>query len=103
MKPPENMTQTIDRKRYSTATATLLCGDDRWDGHNFEKSGRQTFLYRTPGGAYFIVGLTQWQGEADGITPQSEELAMQFHEWCQRYGNVRVAFEDAFPGVVQDA
>lgn len=97
MRPPENMTRIIDRRRYSTATATLLAGDDYWDGHNFERRGRNTFLYRTPNGAYFVVNLSQWQGESNDIEPIDQETAIEFYE-----GHLRehyVSYEDAFPGV----
>ena len=39
MKPIE-MTAIIDGKRYGTLGATLIAGNDYWDGHNFERSGR---------------------------------------------------------------
>ncbi len=102
MKPPENFVQIIDRKRYSVKTATLLAGDDRWDGHNWERSGRNTFLYRTPGGAYFKVTLTKWQGERDALTPVSLEDAISLFEGSLT--EHRVSYREAFPGVqVEDA
>lgn len=101
MKPPSDFEKIIDRKRYNTATATLLAGDDHWDGHNFERSGRNTFLYRTHGGAYFQVTLTQWHGERDTLTPLTQDEAIELYENLSEY---RVPFEAAFPGVkVQDA
>jgi len=51
------------------STATLLAGDDWWDGHNWERQGRNTCLYRTPRGAYFTVTFSQWQGEGDRLDP----------------------------------
>lgn len=99
MQPPERMTAVIDRKRYSTATATLICGDDWWDGHNHERSGTQTFLYRTPRGAYFFVGLSQWQGTSDSITPCSQDEAVTFYEQCAPRRCTRVEYAEAFPGV----
>jgi hypothetical protein len=91
------MTEVINRKRYSTATATLLAGDDWWDGSNFERHGRNTFLYRTPNGAYFCVTLTQWQGERDTLTPLSKDDAVELFERHTR--EKRVSFEEAFPGL----
>lgn len=96
MKPPKDMTAIIDRKRYSTTTATLLAGDDYWDGHNYERSGRNTFLYRTPRGNYFAVYLSRWQGEADSIEPLSQDEAISLFEGMREQ---RVAFEEAFPDV----
>jgi len=102
MKPPENMIRIIGRKRYSTKTATLLAHDAFWDGHNFERHGRNTFLYRTPSGAYFTVGLTQWQGEQDTLSPVSLEEAIELFEGALTEHEVKYA--EAFPSVeVQDA
>lgn len=98
MQPP-TMTQIIDRKRYNTETATLLSGNDWWDGNNYERSGRNTFLYRTPKGAYFVAELTRWQGEADGLRVVDRDEAIEmFEEHAARDQN-RVEFEEAFPGV----
>lgn len=96
---PREMAQIIDRKLYNTGKATLLSGDDYWDGHNFERSGRNTFLYRTARGAYFATHQTCWQGEFDHIEPVSEGEAIELYESHQGRGDCRVDFEDAFPGV----
>lgn len=109
MKPPENMIRIYDRKRYSVATATLITGDDFWDGHNFERRGRNTWLYRTIGGAYFLVTLTQWQGEQDSLIPVSLEEAITMYEgspnqWGADLTEHRETYAEAFPGViVEDA
>lgn len=96
------MTKIVDRKRYDTETATLLAGDDYWDGHNFERHGRQQFLYRTPRGAYFTVNLTQWQGEQDTLTPVDLDEAIELYEGP--LSNHREDYETAFPNVeVEDA
>ena len=102
MNPPENFEKIIDRKRYSTATAELIAGNDYWDGHNFERSGRQTFLYRTPNGNYFTVHLSQWQGEQDNIVPISQGEAIEYYEGTLT--EHRLDYGEAFPGVtVEDA
>lgn len=59
MRPPTDFVRVIDRTRYDVSKAILLASDCYWDGHNFERRGRNTFLYRTPGGRYFTVHLTQ--------------------------------------------
>lgn len=98
MNPPKTFERIINRKRYSVATATLLASDVYWDGSNLERSGRNTFLYRTPNGAYFTVQLTQWQGERDRLKPVSQEDAIELYEkWLSSY---EVPYEEAFPGVV---
>ncbi len=97
MNPPENFTKIIGQKKYSTKTATLIAGNDFWDGHNFERHGRQTFLYRTPNGAYFTVTLTQWQGERDHLEPIPQDEAIQLFETTLT--EHRVNYAEAFPGV----
>jgi hypothetical protein len=102
MKPPENFTRIVGRKRYSVKTATLLAGDDYWDGHNFERHGRNTWLYRTPRGAYFTVTRTQWQGEQDSLDPVSQEAAIELFEGP--LSEHEVSYDQAFPDVtVEDA
>jgi hypothetical protein len=102
MKPPEKFTRIVDRTRYSVATATLIAGDDYWDGHNFERRGRNTFLYRTPNGAYFTVTLSQWQGESDKLTPIDLDAALSLYE--DSLTEHEVSYAEAFPGVeVRDA
>ena len=78
MKPPTKFSKIIERKRYDVETATLIAGDDYWDGHNFERHGRNTFLYRTPNGAYFEVTLTQWQGERDTLIAISQDESIEY-------------------------
>lgn len=75
MNAPAEMVRIVAGKRYSTATATLIASDLYWDGSNWERSGRNRFLYRTPRGAFFTVRLTQWQGERDTLTPIDEAEA----------------------------
>ncbi len=97
MKPPTDFVRIINRKRYSVKTATLIAGNDFWDGHNFERSGRQKFLYKTQNGNFFTVNLTQWQGEQDTLIPVSQDEAIELFE-----GNLtehRVNYAEAFPDV----
>ena len=97
MKPPEDFTQIVNKKRYSTKTAILLAGDDHWDGHNYERRGTNTFLYKTKKGAYFWVGLTQWQGDRDELVPVDVDQAYQIYERMQEK---RVPVHEAFPDIV---
>jgi hypothetical protein len=101
MKPIE-WTKIIGKKRYSTKTATLIASDAYWDGHNFERHGRNIFLYRTPNGAYFTVALTQWQGEQDRLETVTLEEAIVLYEGALT--EHEVSYAEAFPGVkVEDA
>jgi len=93
---PRNIEAVVKRKRYNTATSLLLAGDDFWDGHNWERQGRNTFLYRTKKGNYFSVRLSAVMGEDDTIESLTLSEAINIYEKLERR---RVEFEEAFPGV----
>jgi hypothetical protein len=97
---PVKMTRIIDGKRYSTETATLLASDAWWDGHNHERGGRNSYLYRTPRGRYFCLHLTMWQGEHHTIEPVDEAEARELYERMAARDMAEVSFEQAFPNVV---
>jgi hypothetical protein len=98
---PTNMRQIIGGKRYSTKDATVLASDAYWDGHNWERHGRNTYLCRTPRGNYFAVHLTRWQGELDRIEALTTDQAQQLYEDLPEH---EVEFEEAFPGApLEDA
>lgn len=102
MHPPEEMSAVIGGLRYSVKASTLIASDAYWDGHNWERRGRNCFLYRTKNGRYFAVRLTQWQDEQDTLEPLEKDEAITLWEsLCEHY---EIDFEDAFPGVqVEDA
>ena len=97
MKAPKDFTRIVGKVRYSTATAALVASDAYWDGHNFERRGRNTFLYRTPKGRYFSVTLTQWQGERDTLSPLSVDDAIELYEGS--LSEHEMEYTEAFPGV----
>ncbi|HHY39477.1 MAG TPA: hypothetical protein GX507_11235 [Clostridia bacterium] len=98
---PIMMNAVIGGKRYKTETATLLASDAYWDGHNWERHGRNTFLFKTPRGNYFVQHQTCWQGERDTLEPLSQEEAIRLYEDLPEK---EVPFEEAFPNVrVEDA
>jgi hypothetical protein len=100
---PVKRSRIVDGLRYSTETATLIAGDDWWDGHNWERRGTNTFLFRTPRGRYFVQRRSQWEGADDGrIEPVSVDEAINLYTYELR--EHRVPYEDAFPGIeVEDA
>ncbi len=100
MHPKDDMERIIGRKKYSVKTATLIASDEYWDGSNWERHGRNTFLYRTPNGAYFTVNLTQWQGERDSLTPVTQEEAIELYE--NSLSEHEVSYSEAFPDVKVD-
>lgn len=93
MKPTE-MVRTISGKRYDTSKAEVVAHDCYWDGHNFERHGHNTYLYKTKKGSFFTVRLTQWQGELDTLAPATREEAMELWdslpeqemEWEEAFG-----------------
>lgn len=93
---PRKMERVIGRLRYSTEGATLLAHDVYWDGHNMERAGRNTFLYRTPGGRYFLVRQTCWEGERDTLEPLTSDEAEALFEELPEH---EVTWEEAFPGI----
>ena len=93
MHAPKSMIQIIDGVRYSVKSSTLIASDEYWDGNNFERGGRNTFLYKTKLGAYFLARLTQWQGERDVIEPIEREEAI--HQYGE-LGEQLVGFAEAF-------
>lgn len=96
MNVPQDMERIVNRTRYAVATATLLASDCYWDGSNFERSGRNRFLYRTPNGRFFVVSLTQWQGEQDSLEPVDLETAIELYEGplSEHEESYAVAFPD---------
>jgi len=87
------MKQIIDRKVYDTKTATLIASDRYWDGHNFERSGRNTYLYKTAKGNFFTHNTTQWQGESDTIQALTVDEAKDLYESLREHD---LDFEAAF-------
>jgi len=96
---PQEMNKVVNGKRYNTETAELLAGNDYWDGHNFERSGRNSFLYRTKKGNYFAVHLTCWQGEIDTLEPLSISEAQELFESLSEQ---RVDYDEAFPNAIAE-
>lgn len=100
MHPSKNMRRVVGGQRYNVGTATLLASDVYWDGSNYDRGGRNTFLYRTRGGAFFEVGLTMWQGERDTLEPLSQEDAQRLYEKLPEH---EVEYEQAFDAEVEEA
>ena len=87
------MNEIVNGKRYQTKTATLIAGDNYWDGHNFERGGTNCFLLKTPKGNFFLQHQTQWQGDRDSIEPVTESEAK---EWYEHLSERSLSYKDAF-------
>jgi hypothetical protein len=97
---PKNFSKVVRGKRYSVTTSTLLASNEYWDGSNFDRGGRNTFLYRTKRGAYFQVNLTKWQGERDTLVPLSKDEAKELWEHLPEKST---SYQEAFDEAVEDA
>ena len=91
---PIRMRKVIGGVRYDTEKAVIIAHDCYWDGHNMERNGRNTYLYKTPKGRYFAVYQTLWQGELDSLEPLSEDEAIYLYEQLPEH---EAEFEEAFP------
>jgi len=89
-----NMSKVVDGKRYSTETAIVLASDDYFDGYNYERNGRNCFLFQTPHGRYFKVEVSQWQGELNELVPLCEDEAIKLYEDLPK---CTCEYETAFP------
>ena len=98
---PKAMIEVVAGKRYRTEAAQLLASDSYFDGSSYERAGRNTFLFRTPNGNYFMQHQTTWERERDCLTPLARDEAVRiFTELPAK----KVDFEEAFPGIkVEDA
>lgn len=67
-------------KMYSTDAASVAASDRYWDGTSWERNGRNTYLYKTKRGAYFLHHTTSWPGETERIEPIGEEEASEWYD-----------------------
>lgn len=93
----QNLVKVINGKKYETAKAIVIAHNCYWDGHNFERNGRNIWLLKTPNGNYFLQHQSLWQGEHDYIEPISLEEAVQ---WYETMPVAEMEFEEAFPDVI---
>ena len=98
---PKKMSQVLGGKRYRTEGATMLASDAHWDGRTYERLGRNTFLFQTPKGNYFMQLQTSWPGESDCLSPLARDEALRLFEELPVN---QVDIELAFPGLeIEDA
>ena len=93
---PMQMVVVKDRVRYDVSKSTCLAHDAYWDGHNWERHGRNQFLFRTPKGRYFMQYVTQWEGELDRLVPIEQDEAIRLFEDLPEHD---VQFAEAFPDI----
>jgi hypothetical protein len=101
MQFPKSFTRIVKGIRYDVDKAMLIAHNLYWDGSNWDRRGRNTFLYKTENGRYFVVKLTMWQGERDRLSPVSEAVAKYYYELLPEH---TLIYEKSFPGAeVQEA
>ena len=79
------MKQIIDGRLYDTEKAELVTSNHFWDGSNWERDGRNTYLYKTTKGAFFLHHTTLWQGCRDSIVTLTESEARAHYEHLPEY------------------
>lgn len=94
------MRQVVNGKLYDTEKAQLVAHDRYWDGHNWDRHGRNTYLYKTAKGNFFLHHTTLWQGERDYIEPVSKEEAKYWYEQLPEH---ELEYEEAFGEAPEEA
>lgn len=61
------MKAVVDDVVYDTEKAELIAHNMVWDGQTWWRNGRNSYLYRTRKGQYFLHLVTMWDGERDHI------------------------------------
>jgi hypothetical protein len=74
------MQQIIGGKRYDTETAALVASNYYWDGSNWQRRGRNMYLYKTPNNRFFLHHTTLWQGERDYLEAVGPNTAKTYYE-----------------------
>jgi hypothetical protein len=98
---PKSLSIIVNGKRYKTDSACLIASDAYWDGRNWERRGRNTYLFKTLKGNYFAQYQSKRRGEQDYITPITIDEAVQLYESLPQK---EVEFDVAFPDIhVEDA
>ena len=87
------MKQIINGKRYNTEKATLVASDRYWDGSNWDRHGRNTSLYKTRNGRFFLHHETRWQGERDYLEAIGKGEAKAYYEELPEH---EMEYEEAF-------
>jgi len=94
------MKQIVNGLQYDTEAAALVASDRWWDGHNWDRDGRNTYLYRTKAGRFFLLHTSRWEGERDRIEPVGLEEAKQYYEELTEHA---MAYAEAFGEEPEDA
>lgn len=94
------MRQIVDGRLYDTEKAQLVAHDRYWDGRNWDRHGRNTYLFKTAKGRFFLHHTTRWQGERDRIEPITKEYAKAMYEELPEH---ELEYEEAFGEAPEEA
>jgi hypothetical protein len=94
------MKQIVNKKVYDTETANLVADDRYWDGSNYDRNGRNNYLFKTSKGEFFTYHQTCWQGERDRIEPVNKDVAMELYETLPEQS---MSYQDAFNVIPEQA
>ena len=94
------MEQIINGLKYDTKVADLVASDRYWDGHSYDRDGRNTYLYKTQNGRYFLLHTSNWQGERDHIEPVGLIDAKHYYEKMPEHN---MSYTEAFGEEPEDA
>ncbi len=94
------MRQIVDGKLYDTEKARLVASDRYWDGSNWDRHGRNVYLYKTVKGSFFLYRTTRWQGERDYIEPVTKEEAKYWYEQLPEH---EMEYEEVFGEAPEEA
>jgi hypothetical protein len=94
------MEQIINGLKYDTEVADLVASDRYWDGHNYDRDGRNTYLYKTLNGRFFLHHTSRWVGERDHIEPVGLKEAKQYYQELIEHS---MSYVEAFGEEPEDA
>ena len=94
------MEQIVNGLKYDTDAAARVASNEYWDGHNWDRDGRNTYLYKTPNGRFFLLHTSRWEGERDHIEPVSPDEARQYYEDLPEH---EMTYAEAFGEEPEDA
>lgn len=87
-----------DGMLYDIDTAVQIASDRFWDGRNWERNGRNTYLFKTSNGRFFLRHITQWQSEGNYLEPINLDDAKRYFESLpERYESWEEAFGEELP------
>ena len=92
-----DMIRIVEGVRYDTEKSYLLAYDQAWNGTGHDRTGRNTFLFRSvQAGRFFQVLKTVWEWERDTLIPLTRDQALRLYEVLPVKD---MSLEEAFPEV----